>query len=101
MSDWVTDTLHQRLELLRTQVDRLPDIIQLQDKLDELENAIQRKLERNGRRLLKEWIEVQNEIASMQMGWIYAKGVQDGLKMLIFLHKSEEELTKSDSWSTN
>lgn len=97
MSDWVKDTLHLRLELLRTQVDRLPDIMQLQNKLDELESAIQRKLERNGRKLHKEWLEVQNEIVSMQVGWIYAKGVQDGLKMLIFLHKSEEELTQSDS----
>ncbi len=97
MSDWVKDTLQQRLEFLRTQVEILPEITILQNKLDELEHSIQRKLGRSGRSLHKEWVQVQNEIASMQMGWIYAKGVQDGLKMLIFLNKSEEELAMSNS----
>lgn len=97
MPNWVKEAFYQRLELLRTQAEVLPEVMLLQHKLKELERAMQRKLTYNGRSLLKEWLHVQTEIASIQMGWIYATGVQDGMKMSIFLRKSEEELAMSDS----
>ncbi|MFD3269860.1 hypothetical protein ACE3MS_06925 [Paenibacillus dendritiformis] len=95
MSDWVKETLHQRLEYLREQVELLPEIAILQNKRKALERALQRELQQQGSGLHMEWMDAHAELALVQMGWFYAKGVQDGLKMLIFLQNSEEELEKT------
>ncbi|NGP61608.1 hypothetical protein FLT15_25640 [Paenibacillus thiaminolyticus] len=95
MSDWVKETLHQRLEYLREQVELQPEIAILQNKRKALERALQREFERQGSGLHMEWLDAHAELALVKMGWFYAKGVQDGLKMLIFLQNSEEELEKS------
>ncbi|EHQ60685.1 hypothetical protein PDENDC454_18963 [Paenibacillus dendritiformis C454] len=95
MSDWVKETLHQRLEYLREQVELLPEIEILQNKRKALERAMQRELQQQGSGLHMEWMDAHAELALVQMGWFYAKGVQDGLKMLIFLQNSEEELEKT------
>ncbi|CAH8768953.1 hypothetical protein [Paenibacillus dendritiformis] len=95
MSDWVKETLHQRLEYLREQVELLPEIALLQNKRKALERAMQRELQQQGSGLHMEWMDAHAELALVQMGWFYAKGVQDGLKMLIFLQNSEEELEKT------
>ncbi|TDL48842.1 hypothetical protein E2R60_25980 [Paenibacillus dendritiformis] len=95
MSDWVKETLHQRLEYLREQVELLPEIAILQHKRKALERAMQRELQQQGSGLHMEWLDAHAELALVQMGWFYAKGVQDGLKMLIFLQNSEEELEKT------
>ncbi|BFH11925.1 hypothetical protein WJ0W_000173 [Paenibacillus melissococcoides] len=95
MSDWVKETLHQRLEYLKEQVELLPEIATLQNKRKALERALQLEFEQRGSGLHMEWLDAHAELALVKIGWFYAKGVQDGLKMLIFLQNSEEELEKT------
>lgn len=57
MSDWVKETLHQRLEYLREQVELKPEIAILQKKRKALERALQREFERQGSGLHMEELE--------------------------------------------
>ncbi|MCE5173527.1 hypothetical protein LQV63_30320 [Paenibacillus profundus] len=93
MPDWVKETLCQRLDLLTGKAEMLHDVLLLKNKLKRLEHLFIHRLDKNEEKSLhREWLALQEQMVSLQKGWLYAKGVQDGIKMMIFLQKSEQEL---------
>ncbi|MBN3525194.1 hypothetical protein [Paenibacillus apiarius] len=93
MPDWVKETFCQRLDMLTGNAEMLHDVLLLKNKLNRLEHLFMHKLEKTGeKKLHREWLALHEQIVSLQKGWLYAKGVQDGIKMMIFLQKSEQEL---------
>ncbi|WP_289356734.1 hypothetical protein [Paenibacillus sp. S-12] len=97
MSDWIKDTLCQRLEMLTENAEKLDDVLLLKNKINQLEQFFSYKLWNIGEEEMhREWMDVHKQLQSLQQGWFYAKGVQDGVKMAVFLQKSEQELSVFD-----
>ncbi|MFL1675699.1 hypothetical protein [Paenibacillus dendritiformis] len=93
MPDWVKEALCQRLELLTANAEMLHDVLLLTNKLHQLENLFIDQLDNAGKKKLhREWLALHEQIASLQKSWLYAKGVQDGVKMMIFHQRSEQDL---------
>lgn len=93
MPDWVKEALCQRLELLTGNAEMLHDVLHLKNKLHQLEHLFIDQLDNAGeKKLHREWLALHEQIASLQKGWFYAKGVQDGVKMIIFHQRSEQDL---------
>lgn len=93
MPDWVKEVLFQRLELLTGNAEMLHDVLHLKNKLHQIENLFIDQLDNPGeKKFYHEWLALHEQIASLQKGWLYAKGVQDGVKMMIFHQRSEQDL---------
>lgn len=91
MSQWVKETLQQRFDLLVEQAEMLPDVLLLLQKLNSLEHKLVQNLCGDKDGFLKEWIITGRQITFAQKEWMYTQGVQDGMKMLIFFQKLENE----------
>ncbi|MFD3269883.1 hypothetical protein ACE3MS_07040 [Paenibacillus dendritiformis] len=97
MPEWVKEALCQRLELLTGNAEMLHDVLLLKNKLHQLENLFIDQLNNAGeKKLHREWLALHEQIASLQKGWLYAKGVQDGVKMMIFHQRSEQDLNADE-----
>lgn len=96
MSEWIKEAFYLRLQFLKEQVEILPEFLILHKKLKELENKIQCRLNYKDRSAYLEWLDLQAELISVLIGWFYAKGTQDGVKMLIFLKNAEEDFSRKD-----
>lgn len=97
MPEWVKEALCQRLELLTGNAEMLHDVLLLKNKLHQLENLFIDQLNNAGeKKLHREWLALHEQIATLQKGWLYAKGVQDGVKMMIFYQRSEQDLNADE-----
>ncbi|NKI22888.1 hypothetical protein [Paenibacillus dendritiformis] len=97
MPEWVKEALCQRLELLTGNAEMLHDVLLLKNKLHQLENLFIDQLNNAGeKKLHREWLALHEQIATLQKGWLYAKGVQDGVKMMIFHQRSEQDLNADE-----
>ncbi|WP_374016634.1 hypothetical protein ABU162_20590 [Paenibacillus thiaminolyticus] len=79
MPDWVKEALCQRLELLTGNAEMLHDVLLLKNKLYQLELLLIDQLANAGeKKLHREWLALHEQIAFLQKGRLYAKGVQVG-----------------------
>ncbi|WP_028544466.1 hypothetical protein [Paenibacillus taiwanensis] len=89
MTDWMGKVWTERMDQLMDQAEQLSDIQRMKVQSAQWERRIMAALESEHEQLMKDFIHLQLLMAQIQKEWLYARGLQDGAKMLAFAMKSE------------
>ena len=80
---WILEALTNRMDHLLTEFQKKPDISPYNEKSSQLLKELGGKLESETQTSFLEWEDHQNMLNAMKSQWLYLKGVQDGLELML------------------
>lgn len=88
MDGWIKEVIIKRYDELSEKVECIDELKTLTDQVAAYENILFESVAPGTHEVLKQWMELHGEMASLQKQWLYIKGVQDGLQLMVFLERS-------------
>jgi len=80
----------KRFDLLSVKAEKLKECTALREQAGGIEEILMGKIPECDKSLFNEWLDLHVQIVAMQEQWLYVKGLQDGIQLLMFLLLSEE-----------
>ncbi|MCD9020226.1 DUF6809 family protein [Cohnella silvisoli] len=90
MNEWIKEVIIERYEALSEKAESKSELMALKDQAAAYEKILIGQLSDDTQEVMSQWMELHDQMISLQKQWLYVKGVQDGLQLLIFLLFNEE-----------
>jgi hypothetical protein len=85
MPNWIKDAVIKRFDERSIQSEKIDDMEMIRNRLLELEQEINSKLSECDQEIIHEWLDLYVRMAAVQNEWLYLKGIQDGMHMLMYV----------------
>lgn len=83
MPNWIKDAVIKRFDERSAQSEGIPELGIIKKQMIEMEREIICKLSESDQELVHDWLDLYVRMASMQNEWLYLKGIQDGMHILM------------------
>lgn len=87
MNKWIKEMIIKRYDVLAEEAESKGELMTLKEQANTYENILIGELSDETQQVLNKWMKLNRELASLQKQWLYIKGVQDGVQLLIFMER--------------
>ncbi|MEX1030288.1 MAG: hypothetical protein WDZ91_09650 [Paenibacillaceae bacterium] len=85
MPEWIRDAVIKRFDERSIQSEKIHDMEMIRNRLLELEQEINSKLPEGDQELVHDWLDLYIRMTAVQNEWLYLKGIQDGMHILMYV----------------
>jgi hypothetical protein len=85
MHELIKEAVMKRFDVLSAKVEKLKECAALREQAGGIEQILMGKIPESEKLLFNEWLDLQVQIVALQEQWLYVKGLQDGIQLLMFL----------------
>jgi hypothetical protein len=85
MHSWIKDALLKKFDERIFQSEQNNEFEKISQQLLEMEKRIYNDLSVHGQQFINDWLDLYVQMTTIQNEWLYTKGIQDGIHLIVYL----------------
>ncbi|MEX1030279.1 MAG: hypothetical protein WDZ91_09600 [Paenibacillaceae bacterium] len=93
MHNWIKDALLKKFDDRIVQSEQNNEFEKIREQLLEMEKRIYNNLSDDSQQLINDWLDLNVRMTTVQNEWLYTKGIQDGIYLIVYLQLEKEYIS--------